>query len=108
MITLYFRDAFYVCWTWPVLEFWMLFPSVQLSVVALLDYCGQILVLVRLVFQSGATLGLSEVRPGICQSHQSAKLQGAFSVLSPEKFSFMGGACSQNNCLSLSTAGAAV
>ena len=47
---------------------------VQLSAVDLYDFCGQDLVSVLLVGQSEATLGLSSLRPNICQSCSHTEL----------------------------------
>ncbi|XP_025790326.1 sushi repeat-containing protein SRPX [Puma concolor] len=49
--------------------------------------CGQDSVPMFLVSQSRAPLDLSWVRPDICQNCRSTELQGALSVLYPEKFS---------------------
>ena len=73
--------------------------SVQSSAIALFACCGECLVPVLLVGQSGASLRLSCTRPGICQSCCSTKPQYTFFVLSPEKLSLIGRACSQARCL---------
>ena len=70
------------------------FPSVQLSAMALFALCRWGLVIVLLLGQSVSALGLSYVRPDICQSFKSTKLQSTFPILFPEKFSLVCGACS--------------
>ena len=82
----------------PCCCIWLPFPSVQPSAVALFACCGQCLILTVLVSQTEDTLDLNGVRPGICQRCSSTKLQGTFTVLSPEKLSVVGRACSQTSC----------
>ena len=79
----------------PTVVCWALLPLVQSSAVALFACCGQCLVPVLLVSQSGATVSLSLVRPGVCPRCSSTKLKDAFPVLSPEKLLLVGGDCSQ-------------
>ena len=67
----------------------------------LFAYYRQDLVPMLLVGWSGATVGLSWVKPGICPSCNSTELQDALPVLSPEKLSLVDGACSQTRCLVL-------
>lgn len=69
--------------------------SVQLSEMALFAYCGQSLVSVLLMSQSEVSFGLSWVSSDIFQSFNHMKLQSALPVVSPEKFSLVGEACSQ-------------
>ena len=94
-----FRGVSYMCCLCSILVAEPLLPSVQSSAMAVLSCCGQGLVLVLLVGQSGA-LALSQFRPSICQRCSSTELQGAFLVLFPEKLSLVGQACSQTRCLS--------
>lgn len=44
-------------------------------------------------------MGLSWVRPGVCQSYDGIELQGTFYVPFPEKFLLVVGAHSQTRCL---------
>lgn len=48
--------------------------------------------------QSGTASGLSYIRPDICQRYNT-KLEGDFSVSTPEKLSLVGGACLQSHQL---------
>lgn len=61
--------------------------------------CGPCLLPLVVMGQFGATSGWSWVRPGVCQSCSSAKLQDASPALSPEKLSWLGRACSLTSCL---------
>ena len=88
-----------MCCLCPTIVAQLCLPSVWLSAVALFACCGECLVPVLLVHQCGASLGLSYTRPGICQSCCSTNLQGAFSMLSPEKLSLVGRACRQTRYL---------
>lgn len=61
--------------------------------------CGQYLISVLLVDQSGTTLILSWDVPGVSHRSYSAELQGAFPVLYPEKLLLVHGAYSQTRSL---------
>ena len=75
---------------------------------AVFAICGQGLVLLLIAFQSGAALVLCWFTPGICQSYEYTKLQGALSVLFPEQLHWwVGPAIRLEACLQLS-AGAMV
>ena len=64
----------YVCCMYPTIVAKMLLPLVQLSAMTLFACCGQDLVPALLVGQSGAALGLSWIRPGICQRYNNTEL----------------------------------
>ena len=83
----------------PTLVVELCLPSFQSSAMFLFARCGQGLVPVLLMGQSGAALGLNWVRKGIFWSFGHTKLKGPFPVLSSEKTSLDGGAFSQTRCL---------
>ena len=78
----YWEGVSYLCCMHPAVVAEPLFPSVQSSAVALFACCGQCLLSMS-VDQSGDTLGLSLVKPGICQTYSSTKLLHT-PILSPE------------------------
>ena len=84
-------------WATPVAELHLL--SAKSSSVFLFGCYKQDLVSVFLVGQSAAAWCLSSIRPGICQRCSYTELHGAFPVLSPEKISLIGKACSETQCL---------
>ena len=77
----------------PALVALLHFPSIQSSAMTLFAYCGQGLVLVFLVNQCGAVVGLTWVRPGIGQRCSITKLQGNVGVecMVPLRFVLVGG-----------------
>jgi len=91
-----FRGVTYVCH--PTIVAKPCLVSAQSSAMALFACCGQGLVPVLLVGQSGANPGL-ELSQTRCLS--GMQQQGVFPGLSPEKLSFVGRACSQTQCLPL-------
>lgn len=89
------QSVSYVCCMHPAVVAESYLPSVQSSAMALTVCCEQGLAPVLLVGHSGVTLALSSFRQGNGQRCSSTKLQGVFPVLSPEKLSLVGRACSQ-------------
>ena len=72
---------------------------VQSSGMARSACCGQGFISVLLMGQSRAHLGLSLLRPAVCQSFSVTELQGTLPALSPQVLLLVGGACSQTRCL---------
>ena len=76
-------------------------PSILSPAMPLIVCCGQGLVHVVLVVRCGASVGLSCVKPSICQRWSISELQDTFPVLSPEKLSLVGAACNYSSCVSI-------
>ena len=81
-----------VCCVCPAFVAELHLSSVQLSSMALFTCFAKVLVLILLMGQTGAMLGLSWIRLGICQSCSSIELLSALLVLSPKKLSLVSGA----------------
>ena len=92
-----------MCCVGLAFEFWLLF--LQSSHLALFLCCGQCLVFEVLL---GVHLGFDLSQTRHLPRFNSRKLQGTFSVLSPEKFSFVRRAYNQTHSLPPATAGAAL
>ena len=89
----HFRHVSHVCCMCLLL--WLGHFCLQSSSTMALFACWPNLVLI--LVQSVAALGLSSVRPGVCQRCSSSKLQGVFPMLSPREAFLVGRACSQTN-----------